>query len=127
MVIFNLLYLTNPFQEYGLSLDLKTMTDKEMSDIIKSRRYAKYTYPVVKLKKEEVDKVNSYLLNEVTESITFQTPARMIRTIRHWRRHIKENGWGPNVFPPAVMPSFMPLTFQEYLFATIANLDVCIC
>lgn len=91
---------------------------------MKAKRYAKYTYPVVKLKKQEVDKVNSCLLNEVTDSVTFRTPARMIRSIRQWRKHIRDIGWGPNVFPPNIMPSFDTRPLPEYLLTTLANLDV---
>jgi len=100
------------------------MTDKEKSEWKKSRRYAKYTYSVVRLPKQEVDKVNSCFFNEVTESLTFRTPERMIRAIRQWRKHIREFGREPNIFPPNVMPSYERRSFQEYLLSTLANLDV---
>ena len=48
----------------------------------------------------------------------------MLRSIRQWHKHIREIGWGPNVFPPKVMPTFERRSFEEYLLSTFANLDV---
>src|SRR2546423_9855214 len=91
-------------------------------------RYAKYTYRVVKLGKEDVDKVNSCLLNEMTEAVTFSTPARMARTIRKWRRHPYETGGGPNILPPNALPTIHDYSpgierVNKYLLGTFAHID----
>src|SRR4051794_35005212 len=91
-------------------------------------RYAKYTYPVVKLNKEDVDKVNSCLLNGMTEALTFRTPTRMARTIRKWRRHLQETGNLANIVPPKVMPTvYRPgpgiKGFVQYLSSISAHFD----
>jgi hypothetical protein len=110
--------------EFGRQLNVANLTEKEFSDIKKSQRYAKYTYPIIKLKKEDVDKVNSCLLNEITESVTFQAPARMLRSLRQWRKHQREFGSAPNIFPLNVKPDFVKESFVEFLANTMANLDL---
>jgi len=96
-------------------------------DLQEAFSHATYTYSVVKIKKEEVDKVNSCLLNEMTDSLTFRSCAQMARTLRQWRKHVREIGWGPNIFPPNFMPSFeqpMFSSLDQYMSETFANLDI---
>ena len=86
----------------------------------KSYEYAKYTYTVVVLGKDDVDKVNNCLLNEVFGYITFRTPARMARTIRKWRRHQQETGSYHQIFPPNG-PPFLGNTFGQALEDVLDN------
>jgi hypothetical protein len=99
------------------------MSKLEMEKHEKSLRYARYTYQVVKLHREEVDKVNTCLLNEMNEAVTFRTATRMLRAVRQWRKHAREIGLGPNILPPNVMPAFLEESLPQYLFDTIASVD----
>lgn len=87
----------------------------------KSREYAKYTYTVMILGKEDVDKVNSCLLNEVFGFVTFRTTARMVRTIRKWRRYQRETGAYHKIFPPKG-PPFLGNSFGQALRDALDNL-----
>jgi hypothetical protein len=99
------------------------MSKADLEKHRKSSRYARYTCPVVKLQQEEVDKVHICLLTEMKESVTFRTPARMLRFIRRWRKHARETGLGLKILvPPNVMPPFEK-SLPQYLFDTIAILD----
>jgi len=100
------------------------MTRAELENHEHSLHYAQYTYPAVHLSQPEVDKVNSCLLNEMKECLTFRTPTCMIRSIRQWRKHMRELGPGPNLLPPNIMPTFLGMPSQQYLSDIIANLGV---
>lgn len=92
-----------------------------MTEWEKSREYAKYTYTVMVLGKEDVDKVNSCLLNEVYGFITFRTPARMVATIRKWRRYQQETGTHHKLFPPKG-PPFPGKSLEQALIDLLDNL-----
>src|SRR6202022_3704964 len=74
-------------QEYGNRINLQSLSEKQHQEIIKSRRYAKYTYTVSVLNKELVLLTNSILLNEMHDSVTFRNPASLLQSIRGYRRH----------------------------------------
>jgi len=114
----------------GVSLDLEKLTEKDRLAIQEAQRYARYTYTVVTLRKDEVDKVNSCLLNEMPESLTFRSPARMMRSIRRWRANLFEGGFLPNILPPNIIPNlprdlktnFFNKSFEDYVADILANL-----
>lgn len=103
------------------------LSDKERARIRKAVRYALYTYPIVTIKKENVDKVNSCFLNEVTEGVAFRNPPAMIRTIRQWRKYLLTFGFLPNIFPPNILPTYRSQLYSsvaEFMENTFQHLDV---
>jgi len=102
-------------------------SETEKAQIQKGLRYASYTYPIIALQKEDVDKVNACFLNEVTECITFRHPPAMIRTIRQWRKSLRASGFLPNLLPPSILPSHPDpqwSSVEEFVQNTLQHLDV---
>lgn len=72
------------------------------------------TYTVVPIKREYVDKVNAIFLGSMEESVTFRTPATMLRTIRKYRvlRKLFDRTLG--VLPPSLRNQDTP-EFQSWM------------